>query len=585
MKKLINDVADIVPEALLGYVRATEGLRLIDGRTIVVRADLEQVIAAGQVAIVSGGGSGHEPAHAGYVGQGMLTAAVAGDVFASPSTDAVLEAIRTVAGPGGVLLIVKNYTGDRLNFGLAAQIARGEGIATEMVIVDDDCALGSAAQTAGRRGIAGTVLVHKIAGAAAAAGLPLAEVAATARAAIQAVGSMGVALTPCTVPAAGTPNFNLGPQEIELGLGIHGEAGSERVALRPARDLAQAMIGKIAADRALPQGAPVALLVNNLGATPPMELSIMANDALEACAALGLRVERVICGTLLTAIDMAGVSLSLMQLDDARRQALDAETSAPAWVRATVPPQAPTRPCLAPPPTGTDSRADPAEGANSRATPAEGPNGALPVVLACCAALIEAEPILTRMDQIVGDGDIGRSLASGAAQITAASGTLSALSGGDFWREVGAIVRRSTGGTSGPLYAILATAAGNALDDALDDARTGAGATAPATAPATALATAFGAGVQALQDLGGAAPGDRTMVDALAPAAAAMIGADDLPAALAAAATAARRGAEATRQMPPRRGRSSYIGDRVIGHVDPGAEAVAIWLGAARDAL
>ena len=268
MKKLINEVASVVPDALSGYVRSQPGLRLIEGRTIVLRADLEAVTGAGKVALLSGGGSGHEPAHAGFVGKGMLTAAVAGDVFASPSTDEVLDGIRAVAGPGGVLLIVKNYTGDRLNFGLAAQIARGEGIETELVVVDDDCALGSAEETAGRRGIAGTVLVHKIAGAAAEAGLPLAEVKARAEAAIAAVGSMGVALSPCTVPAAGRPNFELGPEEIELGLGIHGEAGLDRVALSSSRELTALMVEKIVADRDLAADTPVCLLVNNLGATP-----------------------------------------------------------------------------------------------------------------------------------------------------------------------------------------------------------------------------------------------------------------------------------------------------------------------------
>ncbi|MGI3167021.1 dihydroxyacetone kinase family protein [Pseudooceanicola sp. 200-1SW] len=558
MKKLINEVASVVPDALSGYVRSQPGLRLIEGRTIVLRADLEAVTGAGKVALLSGGGSGHEPAHAGFVGPGMLTAAVAGDVFASPSTDQVLDGIRAVAGPGGVLLIVKNYTGDRLNFGLAAEIARGEGIETELVVVDDDCALGSAEETAGRRGIAGTVLVHKIAGAAAEAGLPLAEVKARAEAAIAAVGSMGVALSPCTVPAAGRPNFELGPEEIELGLGIHGEAGLDRVALSSSRELTALMIDKIVADRALAADTPVCLLVNNLGATPPMELAIVTGDALTACARQGLRVERVIAGTLLTAIDMAGVSLSLMRLDEGSRTGLDAPAAAPAWVPATCPAATPVVPAPAEPP---------AEAGTGQGNPA-----LLRVTLACCEAIIAAEPELTRMDQIVGDGDIGRSLASGAEALLAAETQLATLSGAAFWRAVGAIVRRATGGTSGPLYAILATAAGNALDE-------GEG------TPGAQLARAFAAGVEALQALGGAEPGDRTMVDALRPAAQAMAAAEDPAEALRRAAQAARDGAEATKQMRPRRGRSSYVGDRVLGHVDPGAHAVALWLDAAARAL
>jgi len=433
---------------------------------------------------------------------------------------------------------------DRLNFGLAAQIARGEGIACEVVIVDDDAALGSAEQTAGRRGIAGTVLVHKIAGAAAEARLPLAEVKAQAEAAVAATGSMGVALSPCIVPAAGTPNFDLAHDEIELGLGIHGEAGLSREALRPAAHLA----GLKAGDR-------VALLVNNLGSTPPMEISIVAGDALAACAALGLEVARVWSGTYLTAIDMAGVSLSLMALDDARLAALDAPAEAPAWTSPglrqgmTLP-----APVAAEPVTAT-GHADPA---------------VMAALIAGCEALIAAEPELTRLDQVVGDGDIGRSLAGGAEALLAERGTLERLTGAAFWRHVGAVVRRSTGGTSGPLYAILAFGAANALEDAEGE-------------PATLLAEAFTRGVAALCELGGAEPGDRTMVDALAPAVAAMAEGGSVATRLDAAAKVAKQGAEATKAMKPRRGRSSYVGDRVLGHPDPGAVAVALWLKAAAD--
>ena len=560
MKKLINDVADVVPQALAGLVKSSNGLRLIEGTTITVRADLKAVTDAGKVAILSGGGSGHEPAHAGYVGQGLLTGAVAGDVFASPSTDAVLAGIRAVAGRGGVLLIVKNYTGDRLNFGLAAQIARGEGIDTEIVIVDDDSALGSAEETAGRRGIAGTVLIHKIAGAAAEAGHDLAEVKRRAEAAVAVTGSMGVALSPCIVPAAGTPNFELAGDEVELGLGIHGEAGLKRIALQPARTLADDLIDRIIADKGLTKGDEIALLVNNLGATPPMEISIMAGDALEICAARGLSVKRVWAGTFLTAIDMAGVSLSLMKLDDDLTAALDAPASSPAWVAAGL---------LAPDMTIPAAAAAPAPAASGT-----GDAASVGAIIAACETIISAEPELTKMDQIVGDGDIGHSLSGGAKALIAARAELEQLSGAALWRAVGAIVRKSTGGTSGPLYAILAVGAANALDG---EAATG--------DSSQALAAAFASGVTALRDLGGAAPGDRTMVDALAPAADAMAQGGTIAERLRAAAIAAEQGAEKTSQMKPRRGRSSYVGDRVLGHRDPGAVAVAMWLRAAADHL
>src|SRR5476649_2333389 len=262
MKKLINDVSGVVPDMLDGIAALNPGLSLLQGSTIIVRADAEAAAARGEVALISGGGSGHEPAHGGYVGPGMLSAAVAGEVFTSPSTDAVLDAIRAVAGAAGVLLIVKNYTGDRFNFGLAAEIARAEGIPTEMVIVADDVARSASGDHAGRRGLAGTVLVHKIAGAASAAGRSLPEVARIAWEVAGGLGTMGVALTPCTVPAAGKPGFELADNEIEWGLGIHGEPGVERGALKPAGQIVGRLLAKIIDDLALKPDDRVALLVD-----------------------------------------------------------------------------------------------------------------------------------------------------------------------------------------------------------------------------------------------------------------------------------------------------------------------------------
>jgi len=244
-----------------------------------VRADLPPPERRA-VAVISGGGSGHEPAHAGYVGPGLLAAAIAGDVFTSPSVDAVLAGIRAAAGPAGAVLVVKNYTGDRLNFGLAAELARADGIPVEIVIVADDVALRNTVPRDRRRGIAGTVLVHKVAGAAAAAGQGLAEVAALARGAAGDLGTMGVALGACTVPAVGRPGFELGATEMELGLGIHGEQGIERTALLPVDAVVERLLGSILADLELPHGTSVALLVNGLGGTAAMELAIVARHAL-----------------------------------------------------------------------------------------------------------------------------------------------------------------------------------------------------------------------------------------------------------------------------------------------------------------
>jgi dihydroxyacetone kinase len=565
MKKLINDVSAVVPDMLDGLAAFNPGLSLLQGSTIIVRADAEAAAALGEVALISGGGSGHEPAHGGYVGPGMLSAAVAGEVFTSPSTDAVLDAIRAVAGPAGVLLIVKNYTGDRFNFGLAAEIARAEGIAVEMVTVADDVALSASGEHAGRRGLAGTVFVHKIAGAAAAEGLPLSEVTQIARDAAASIGTMGVALTPCTVPAAGKPGFTLADDEIEWGLGIHGEPGVERGALVSADAIVERLLAKIADDLKLKADDRVALLVNNLGGTPSSELSIVAGSALRALAARHIIVERAWSGTFLSALEMAGVSLTLMRVDDQRLARLDAAAITSAWpalsgrVAQVSVKQAPAAPIAA-----SGARLS-RESALRR------------VIEAVCAHLLEAEPELTEMDQRVGDGDLGISMSRAAHSILQEIDTYPAESApADVLRTMSATIRRVVGGTSGPLYAVMLLRAAAALDEAHEP-------------DAKVWSKAFTAAVAGVMELGGAQPGNRTMVDALHPAAVALNAALDkgLSAgdALNAAVDAATQGAEATAQMHPRLGRSSYVGDRALGFADPGAHAVALWLGAIESTL
>jgi dihydroxyacetone kinase len=544
MKKLINDPRRVVREMLEGLCDLHPGLALLEGEEVVLRADLPADPAQRPVAVLSGGGSGHEPAHAGYVGPGMLTAAVAGDVFTSPSVDAVLAGIRAAAGPAGAVLVVKNYTGDRLNFGLAAELARAEGIPAEVVVVADDVALRDTVPPERRRGIAGTVLVHKLAGAAAAEGRPLAEVAAIARAAAADLGSMGVALGACTVPAAGRPGFEIGPAEIELGLGIHGEQGVERAELQPADQLVERMMAAILADKALAVGESVALLVNGLGGTPPMELAIVARRAIALLQERGLGVARAWAGEFLTALEMPGASLSVLRLDAARIALLDAPAAAPAWpgggaiggARAVVsaPPQA--EPAHA-------GRADPALRA---------------ALLRVADALEAAEPRLTELDSRAGDGDLGISMRRGAEALRALpDGALadapSALA------AMGEALRRALGGSSGPFYGTALLRAARAL---------------PARPAGADWAAAFREAVAAVGELGGAKPGDRTMVDALHPAAEALAGSGDL----AAAARAAEQGAEATARMVPRLGRASYLGARAVGAPDAGAAAVAVWL-------
>ncbi|SIT49527.1 Dihydroxyacetone kinase, DhaK subunit [Paraburkholderia ribeironis] len=565
MKKLINDVSAVVPDMLAGLAALNPNLSLLQGGTIVVRADAEAVAARGEVALISGGGSGHEPAHAGYVGHGMLSAAVAGEVFTSPSTDAVLDAIRAVTGAAGALLIVKNYTGDRFNFGLAAEIARAEGIPTEMVIVADDVALTASGDHAGRRGLAGTVLVHKIAGAAAAAGRPLTEVARIAREVAASLGTMGVALTPCTVPAAGKPGFELADGEIEWGLGIHGEAGVARGAMERADAIVERLLTKIVGDLSLQAGERVALLVNNLGGTPASELSIVAGAALSYLAGRGIKVERAWAGTFLSALEMAGISMTLLRVDDDRLGWLDAAAHTSAW------------PALSGRVAQVSIRSAPGKADRASAATLAHDATLRRVIEAVCACLLEAEPTLTEMDQRVGDGDLGISLSRGARKILdELDGYPAASTPGAVLRSLSATVRRVVGGTSGPLYAVMLLRAAVALEQS-------------AGTSAQQWAAAFGAGVDGLMEVGGARPGDRTMVDALKPAAdalqSALARAQAPDAALQAAVDAAADGTARTATMHPRRGRSSYVGERALGYVDPGAHAVALWLAAIRAAL
>ena len=555
MKKLVNDPRSIVREMLEGQVALNAAQTLLEGENVVLRADLGPPGSA-QVAIISGGGSGHEPAHAGYVGAGMLHAAVAGDVFTSPSTDAVLAAIRAASRPAGALLVVKNYTGDRLNFGLAAEMARAEGIAVEAVVVADDVALRDTVEPARRRGIAGTVLVHKVAGAASAAGLDLASVAAEARAAAAKLGTMGVALGACTVPG-GRPGFVLADDEMELGLGIHGEAGVRRAKLLPADALVDELLDTILADLALPSGARVALLVNGLGGTPPMELAVVARRALTALRDRGLDVVRAWSGNLLTALEMPGMSLSVMAVDDARLARLDAPTGASAWpgsghlggavraLRATAPAQAPP-----------DVPLTAAGLAVKRAA------------LSAADALARAESLLTELDSIAGDGDLGLSMTRGAAAIRALPETAWATPAIAL-TQMSSVLSRAIAGSSGPFYATaLLRAARNLPDDPVADD----------------WAAAFAAAVSSIGELGGAKPGDRTMLDALLPAAntlaSGLAGGTAPREAWAHAVQAARVGAAATARMHPRLGRAAYLGERVLGTPDAGAEAVVIWLAA-----
>jgi dihydroxyacetone kinase-like protein len=314
MKKIINDPATVVDEALDGMAAAHgDLLTLHRNPTFVTRADGPIV---GKVALVSGGGSGHEPLHVGYVGAGMLDAAVPGAMFTSPTPDQILDATTAVDGGAGVLHIVKNYTGDVLNFEMAAELAAAEGLQVSAVVVDDDVAVQDSTWTAGRRGVGGTVLLEKIAGAAAARGSDLATVTAIATRVNANVRSMGMALRACTVPHSGEPSFNLAEDEMEIGIGIHGEPGRETRKLAPADEIVEILLSTIVEDLPFRGGDRTLLFVNGMGGTPEVELYLAYNSARKYLAAKGIEVTRSLVGNYITALEMQGMSITLLRLDD-----------------------------------------------------------------------------------------------------------------------------------------------------------------------------------------------------------------------------------------------------------------------------
>lgn len=533
VKHFINAREDIVIEAIDAEVALSNGrLRRLDGFPaikVVVRADWDRAA----VAIVSGGGSGHEPAHVGFVGDGMLTAAVCGEIFASPSVDAVLAAILAVTGASGCLLVVKNYTGDRLNFGLAAEKARAMGLAVEMVIVGDDVAIADAPRP---RGVAGTLFVHKVAGHVARAGGSLAEVKAAAERVAEAVTSLGVSLTSCNIPGQVSEN-RIGHEQVELGLGIHGEPGAKLVPLTPVRELAAVMTDLLEAARG--GASPIALLVNDLGGVPPIEMAIVTRGMLEASK----REVRLVFGParLMTSLDMKGFSVSLLGLDDsAIEAALLSPVGASSWPVARRP-----------------ERVVPialSEGARVAPSAASSHPERRRILEKICDALIAKQAELDALDAKVGDGDTGSTLATAARAIRS---ELDALPFADAAALCAALSHRLStvmGGTSGVLLAIFTAAMGTRVGSA-------------------GWPAALREGLRRVQEYGGAKLGDRTMLDALDPA----IGVLETTNNLGAAARAAAEGAARTASMSKARaGRSSYVReDALAGIADPGAAAVA----------
>lgn len=531
MEHFTNAKEDMVTQAIDGTIAAAGGkLTRLDGYPhirVVVRSDWDK----SKVALVSGGGSGHEPAHAGFVGEGMLTAAVCGDVFASPSVDAVLAGILAVTGPAGCLLIVKNYTGDRLNFGLAAERARAFGHKVSMVIVDDDVALPDLPQA---RGVAGTLFVHKIAGAMAENGANLEACTLAAERVIKSTRTIGMSLDTCTVPGS-LKEDRIPKGMAELGLGIHGEAGVEQVASRGAEDAIALMSEKLAVG--MPQTPHVAL-VNNLGGASFLEMSILTDTLLRSD--LGGHIRHVIGpDAMMTALDMHGFSISLMELSNGDEDLLAQPVGAPAWPgcnKVQVPDVLPLPDGLSP------IRAPASQHEPTKA-----------FLTDCCNVLIASETDLNLLDAKSGDGDTGSTLATAARALIEAMNTLPLADHTQLYRAIGLELSQTMGGSSGVLLAIFFAAAGDASSSGMP------------------MKDALKMGLDRMQEIGGANPGDRTMVDALLPAL------QELGTGVEAAAAAARKGANYTATLTSAKaGRASYINaEQLDGHIDPGAEAVA----------
>jgi ATP-dependent dihydroxyacetone kinase len=536
MAQFINVKETLVMDSLDGVLRSSGGSNLarLDGYPaikVILRTDHQR---DKKVAIVAGGGSGHEPAHAAFVGPGMLTAAVCGEIFSSPSVDAVFAAIMAVTGKAGCLVILKNYTGDRLNFGLAAEKARALGKKVEVVIVKDDIALPDIVQP---RGIAGVMFVEKIAGHYAEKGATLAKVAAMARKANADLVSLGIALSSCTLPGIGRED-RIPSGQAELGLGIHGEPGVELITYKDARASVRVLMDKLFAK--VKPAKSYGLLINNLGSTTPLEMGLIANEALLHPKAA--KIKLVIGPALLvTSLDMHGYSLSLLPLTPDMETALKSPASPLVWpgVLAHAKPRLVKLSPATKPPKYKASRND----------------GLAKLVAKACSIIIAAEKDLNALDAKVGDGDTGSTMATAAHHLHTNLNKLPLAKLDQFFAAVSDAMTRTMGGSSGVLLAIFFSAASQAA------------------ASGAAWPAALQAGVYKMMDYGGAKPGDRTMIDALVPALQVLAKSGNLNA----AAKAARQGADATAKMSKARaGRSSYISaQNLIGHNDPGAEAVA----------
>lgn len=532
MKFFINETDQIVNEAIEGLLTNPKLARLdsFPEVRVVIRKDWDK----SKVAIISGGGSGHEPAHAGFVGKGMLTAAVCGDIFASPTVDAVLSAILAATGPKGCLLIIKNYTGDRLNFGLAAEQARALGYEVKTVTVDDDIALGKEVK---KRGLAGTLFVHKIAGQLAEEGKSLEEIAAIAQQVIDQTASIGLSLTECQHLGQETTS-RLNDEQVELGLGIHGEPGIEVIPYAKADQLMALAIEKLEANLSNENGR-YAMIFNNMGSVSPIEMSLLVNSFRKT--KLAAKIDYMIGpAALMSSINMSGFSVSVLLLSPEIEKALLAEAEPTAWqVQAFKKPAEISSPKL--------PETIPYEASSN--------DQVYQLINDVAQLLVSIEKEINGLDAKVGDGDAGSTFALTGRRLLTVIDRLPLKDTGKLLLSIGRILAREAGGSSGVLLSILFTAAGTAYTKSPE------------------LGKSLLEGLQKVKDYGGAQTGDRTMIDALQPAFESLANGETINL----VAQHARKGAEHTKNIINTKfGRSSYLSEEVLRNVpDPGAEVIA----------
>ncbi|MBS6509446.1 MAG: dihydroxyacetone kinase subunit DhaK [Paraclostridium bifermentans] len=578
MKKIINKPETVVMEMCNGIAMAHPELEFLKKYKVIKKKNINK----NKVSLISGGGSGHEPAHAGFVGKGMLDAAVCGDVFASPSQIQIYNAIKETASNKGTLLIIKNYSGDIMNFRNAAHLAIEDGLIVDYIKVDDDIAVEDSLYTVGRRGVAGTVLVHKIAGAAAELGMSLHEVKEVAQKAANNVRSLGFALTSCTVPAKGTPTFQLEEDEIEFGVGIHGEPGVRREKTSSADELAKKMVNDILADMKIEDSneEEIALMINGFGGTPLQELYLLNNSVIRELAKRNIKICTAFVGNYMTSIDMAGASVSIMKLDNELKHLLSQVSEAPGFKvsGAFVPVEY------------TDIYEDENNTDDSNVcfevqTNKDFSNiedyrftleNMIYVVDKMSEIIIKNEVPFCELDSYAGDGDFGMSVAKGFKQLKrewANILSIEDLTIGKFLNECSMVIMEYCGGASGPIWGSAFRAAGRYVGD--KDELT-----------VLNFANMMDAAVNGVQATGersfgrGAGVGDKTLIDALVPCAnsweLSVKENDTCKEAFEKAARKAVEGAESTKEIVARMGRAGTVGERSLGYPDAGAHALGV---------